>query len=102
MMPADTRSAFERLVALAKRETGQARQVTNFIFAWWNAGSLGGFDIADLFGIDEAHALDMALVFSWVATQQSAVYPTEYRADIEGLIEEWRPEVWARSRGANH
>jgi hypothetical protein len=100
MMPADTRSAFERLLTLAKRETGQARQVTNFILAWWNAESLGGFDLADLFGVDDTLALDMALVFSWLATQQSAVYPTEYRADIEGLIEEWRPDVGARSRSA--
>jgi hypothetical protein len=29
--------------------------------------------------------------------QANAVYPEEYRREIEALIEAWRPEVWARS-----
>ena len=100
MMPPGTRDAFERLLAVAKSDTNQARRVAGFLLAWWNAESLGGFDIADLFAVDESLALDMAAIFSWLATQGNAVYPTEYRADIEKLIEDWRPDVWARANGS--
>jgi len=94
-----TRAAFERLLDLASSDTGQARRAANFILAWWNAESLGGFDIADLFAQDAAIAADMATVFAWIANRSNAVYPDEYRGEIEGLIEAWRPEVWARSKG---
>jgi hypothetical protein len=92
-----TRAAFERLLDLARSDTGQARRVANFLLAWWNAESLGGFDIADLFALDAAIALDTATVFGWIARSPNAVYPEEYRGEIEALIERWRPEVWARS-----
>lgn len=94
-----TRAAFERLLDLARSDTGQARRAANFILAWWNAESLGGFDIAELFGQDTAIAGDMATVFGWIARRSNAIYPEEYRSEIGGLIEAWRPEVWARSRG---
>ena len=74
-----------------------ARRVANFILAWWNAESLGGFDLADLFAVDTAIASDMALVFGHIAQLSNAEYPTEYRADIEAIIAQWRPEIWARS-----
>lgn len=100
IMDDTTRAAFERLLDLAKSDTGQARRAANFILAWWNADSLGGFDIAELFGQDTAIAADMAIVFGWIARRSNAVYPEEYRAEIEGLIEAWRPQVWARSKGS--
>ncbi|WP_458363772.1 DUF7673 family protein [Brucella intermedia] len=59
-----TRCAFERLLALAQRDTGQSRRAANFILAWWNADGLGGFDFADLFGVDSAIAADMGTVFT--------------------------------------
>lgn len=93
-----TRAAFERLLKVARSDTGQSRRVADFLFAWWNADSLGGFDIADLFGVDSTIAADMATVFTWLAGQSEATYPTGYRADIEELIEEWRPEVWAKTQ----
>ena len=95
-----TRAALERLLDLARSDTGQARRAANFILAWWNAESLGGFDIADLFAQDAAIAADMATVLAWVARRSNAVHPDGYRGEIEGLIEAWRPEVWARSKGS--
>lgn len=95
-----TRAAFERLLDLARSDTGQARRAANFILAWWNAESLGGFDIADLFAQDAAIAADMATVFARIAHRSNALYPNEYRGEIESLIELWRPEVWARSKGS--
>jgi len=95
-----TRAAFERLVKLAQSDTHQSRRAANFLLAWWNADSLGAFDPADLFGVDSAIAADMATVFTWLAGQGVAVYPTEYRAQIEKLIADWRPEVWAKVKAA--
>ncbi|PRD43538.1 hypothetical protein C5748_09705 [Phyllobacterium phragmitis] len=92
------RAAFERLLKIAKSDTGQARRVANFILAWWNADSLGGFDIADLFAVDTQIATDMATVFSWLSQQNEAVYPSEYRAAIEAVIAEWRPDIWAKAQ----
>ena len=92
-----TRAALERLFDLARGNTGQARRAANFLLAWWNADSLGGFDLADLFSVDGAVAADMALVFAHVASLSVAAYPDEYRAEIEAIIRLWRPEVWARA-----
>ena len=96
-MDKTTRAALERLLRIARSDTHQARRVANFILAWWNAESLGGFDLADLFAVDTAIASDMALVFGHIAQLSNAEYPTECRADIEAIIAQWRPEIWARA-----
>lgn len=96
-MDESTWAALQRLLTLAKSDTHQARRVAKFILAWWNAESLGGFDITDLFAVDPRIATDMATVFSWLARQSDATYPTEHRAEIEAITAQWRPEVWARS-----
>lgn len=96
-MDETTRGAFERLLGIARGDTHQSRRVANFILAWWNADSLGGFDLADLFAVDAAIAADIAHVFSHVAGLSVAEYPSEHRAEIEAVIAQWRPEIWARS-----
>ena len=35
-----------------------------------------------------------------LAQLSNAEYPTEYRADIEANIAQWRPEIWARAEEA--
>lgn len=96
-MDETTRAAVERLLKIGQSDTGQARRVADFILAWWNAEELGRFDIADLFALDTAIARDMATVFSFLASRPMAVYPEEYRAEIEAIIREWRPQVWERT-----
>lgn len=96
-MDLETRFAFERLLDLARSDTGQARKAADFVLGWWNQASLGRFDMTDLFALDRDMAMAMATVFSWLAQQPDAVYPTEYRAEIEAIIQEWRPNVWAKS-----
>lgn len=91
-----TRLAFERLLKIAKSDTGQSRRVADFILAWWNAPDHGGFDIADLFAVDTAIARDMATIFAYLASRGGAEYPEDYSADIEFIMQEWRPEFWAR------
>ena len=41
---------------------------------------------------------DMATVFSYMASRSVAEYPDLYRGEIEQLIAQWRPEIWARSK----
>ena len=48
--------ALERLFKLAESYSGQSRRAANFLLAWWNATDNGGFDLADLFGVDQAVA----------------------------------------------
>jgi hypothetical protein len=95
-MDEPTREAFERLLRIAHSDTGQSRRVADFILAWWNADSLGGFDLADLFAVDKAIARDMTSVFAWLASRAEAGYPVDYRAQIEEIIQLWRPEVLER------
>lgn len=35
------KSALERLITIAQRDTGQSRRVADFLLAWWNAGQCG-------------------------------------------------------------
>lgn len=96
-MDETTQAAFERLLGIARSDTGQARRVADFILAWWNADELGGFDIADVFAVDMAIGQDMARVFAWIAGRTSAEYPEASAADILEIIRLWRPDAWAKS-----
>lgn len=84
-------------LSAARNRHVQARRVANFILAWWNADSLGGFDLADIRAVDRDIARSMAIVVARLAEALAAEYPEAYRAEIENLIRLWRPEVWAHS-----
>ena len=96
-MDDDARATFERLLRIARSNTGQLRHVANFILAWWNADNLGGFDLFDIFTVDRDVARDMATVVHRLAESPVAEYPETYRAEIADLIELWRPGVWKRT-----
>ena len=89
-MDSATRAAFERLLTMAKSDTGQSRIAADFLLAWWNAEVQGGFDLADLFAVDRAVARDMAVVVDYIASRDVPEYPDDYRADIEAVIHRWR------------
>jgi len=80
--------ALDRLFDLAASDTGQAKRVANFLLAWWNAGDNGGFDLADLFGVDHAVAADMGLVFLYLGGHHGAIYPDQmgYEDQIVALV----------------
>ncbi|WP_318895574.1 hypothetical protein [Sinorhizobium meliloti] len=44
-----------------------------------------------LFAVDREVSKDMATVFTWLA-REDAVYPIDYRAEIDAIIASWRPE----------
>jgi hypothetical protein len=82
--------AIDRLVTIAKGDTGQSRRVANFLLAWWNAGDNGGFDFTDLWNVDQAIVDDMVTVFGLIARMR--IYPDTFgfEADFRQLVTDWR------------
>lgn len=90
--------SFRRLLKAPKSNKGQPKRPANFVLAWWSADSCGGFDIVDVFNVDESIAADMATFFGYVASRTITEYPEEYRAEIEDIVRQWRPMVWEASQ----
>jgi hypothetical protein len=84
--------AVDLLVACAERDTGQSRKCRAFLLAWWNSESFGGFDLTDLWGLDDDLSHACVVVFGLVARWNS--YPTSLpggRGDRIGAIAQ---DVW--------
>jgi len=86
------KAALERLVDLARSDTGQSARAANFLLAWWNGDDWGHFPIADLFGVDPDIAADMAAIFAFLGQHPGAIYPDAfgYREAMADLVEQWR------------
>ena len=85
--------ALQRLLEIAARDTGQSRRVADFLLAWWNSGSCGGFDITTGWGVDSAIAEDMITVFALAV--RCGEYPDTlgYGEAFERVVHAWRPEL---------
>jgi hypothetical protein len=91
--------AAERLFELARRDTGQARKVADFLLAWHNAEENGGWDPVDLWNVDAAIAEDMLTVLHLI--RESHRYPGDlgFQDEITGVWQRWRKgRVSERSR----
>lgn len=44
-------NALERLLRIARKDTGQARRVASFLLAWHNTEENGGWDPVDLWSV---------------------------------------------------
>ena len=91
----DARAALERLIGIARADTGQSRKVANFLLAWWNAEECGGFDLTDLWGVDAPVAADMVTVFALVAGRQQYPDTLGYGKQFEAMDRAWRPSLGA-------
>lgn len=93
--PADenARAALDRLVEIARGDTGQCRRVANFLLAWWNAADCGGFDLTDLWNVDRAIADDILAVASLIARRHAYPDAFGYQAQFERLVALWRPQL---------
>jgi len=89
----DDLAALERLIAVAKSDTGQGRKCASFLLAWWNASACGGFDLVDLWAVDADIARDMIQVFSLISRLKCYPNIQGYRADFEAIIDVWHPEL---------
>jgi hypothetical protein len=92
-MTTEQKESLERLIAIAQSDTGQARRVADFLLAWWNAGSCGGFDFTDLWGIDRSIADDMVIVFGYVAHANAYPDALGLNAEFQSIVRAWRPEL---------
>jgi hypothetical protein len=90
--------ALERLLKIAKSDTGQSGRVANFLLAWWNASRDGGFDLTDLWNVDRAIADDMIKVFSFVAHTHHYPDSLGLGAVFEQMVTDWRRPKRARAR----
>jgi hypothetical protein len=89
----DEFNALDRLVRIAEGNTGQSRRVANFLLAWWNAGNCGGFDLTDLWMVDQAIADDMIAVFKLVSHWRNYPDTAGLGARFEKLVGQWRPHL---------
>ena len=90
-LPDNAKAALERLIDIARRDTGQSRKVANFLLAWWNAEACGGFDLTEVWGVDTAIAADMATVFALLTRCQQYSDTLGYRKQFEAIVGAWRP-----------
>lgn len=89
---AAARHALDRLIEIARSDTGQARLVANFLLAWWNGDDCGHFPIADLFGVDATIATHMTTIIGFLGQHESAIYPDAFgrKAEMIELVRRWR------------
>jgi hypothetical protein len=92
-MTTEQKASLERLIAIAQSDTGQARRVSDFLLAWWNAGSCGGFDLTNLWGVDRSIADDMVIVFGYVAHANAYPDTLGFNAEFQSIVRGWRPEI---------
>lgn len=92
-MKPNEKAALERLIEIAKRDTGQSRRVANFLLAWWNAENCGSFDLTDLWGVDDAIAADMVTVFAFIARGYSYPDKLGYEDDFKSIVGAWRSQL---------
>jgi hypothetical protein len=82
--------ALARLVSIAHGNTGQSARAANFLLAWWNADRDGGFNLTDLWNLDQQICDDMIAVFTMVANHRHHADAYGLRDDFERLVTEWR------------
>ena len=89
---AAARNALDRLIEIARSDTGQARRVANFLLAWWNGEDCGHFPIADLFGVDATIATHMTIIIGFLGQHEGAIYPDAFgrKAEMIELVRRWR------------
>jgi hypothetical protein len=85
-IPLETRRAIERLLNVAMNPTGQSSIVTNFLLAWWNADECGGFDLTEIWAVDQDIAADMVAVFATIARSHHYPDTLGYGARFDQLV----------------
>ena len=66
-MNTSQRQALERLIAIAKRDTGQCCRVANFLLSWWGTDACGAWNITDVWSLDQSITQDILTVLGFLA-----------------------------------
>jgi hypothetical protein len=93
MCSIESSAALERLIRIARSNTGQSRIVAGFLLAWWNAEECGGFDLTDLWGVDTSIAADMLRVCAMLAECRQYPDTLGYGKEFESIVRAWRPAL---------
>lgn len=89
-MKSEEQAALNRLIAIARNDTGQSRRVADFLLAWWNADDCGGFNLTDLWGVDTSITEDMVTVFGCIARVKSYPDALGYGEQFKSIVSDWR------------
>lgn len=78
---------------VAPMQYGAAGRIRQLLFAWHNAGELGGFDLADLWSLDDEHRAAALTLIGMIGRSPVGWYPSHYgyAADMMALIETYGP-----------
>ncbi len=87
------KASLERLIRIAQSDTGQSRIVANFLLAWWNAASGGGFDLTDLWGVDASIREEMLTVLILLIRQRRYPDGLGYGKQFESIVRAWRSSL---------
>jgi hypothetical protein len=80
----------QRLMRIAEGDSGQSRVVADFLLAWWNADEYGGFNLTDVWAVDERIAEDMLAVFTQIVLSRSYPDTLGYEKEFESIVSWWR------------
>lgn len=83
--------AIERLLVIARGDTGQSSRAADFLLAWWSGNELGHFPILHLCNCDAIVGEDMLVIMAYL-TQESTVYANAwgYENEMRALVEQKR------------
>ncbi|MFT0172082.1 hypothetical protein ACLKMY_24245 [Paraburkholderia mimosarum] len=87
------RQALERLLNIAQGNCGQSRRVADFLLAWWNPSTCGGYDLTAAWGLDEEIVEDIITVFRLASRVNQYPDTLGYGTQFEAIVREWRPEL---------
>jgi len=91
------RGAIERLLNIADHDTGQSKRVADFLLAWWNSRTCGGFDFTDLWSLDHAIIEDIFIVIRLISRAHHYPDTYGYGDRFEELVRLWRPHLVKRT-----
>jgi len=80
----------QRLMRIAEGDSGQSRVIADFLLAWWNADEYGGFNLTDVWAVDERIAEDMLAVFTQIVLSRSYPDTLGYEKEFESIVSWWR------------
>lgn len=84
------REALERLLSIARHDTGQACRVADFLLAWHNAEENGGWNPVDMWTVDAAIADDMLTVMHLIRDSRRYPEGLGFGEKMERLWRVWR------------
>lgn len=86
-------AALERLIQIAYQDTGHGRKISDFLLAWWNAQTCGGFDLTDFWALDQDVMRDVKAVIGLLL--RCKAYPDRlgYAPQFEKIVRLWRPHL---------